>query len=102
MLKRLKLLKSIQQFLINMYKHTSNFIHSDPISLAQLHAATTQTEIDILLDVPKKYIIMFLALSLDILMKLSPVINKKVVDNMEINKKLILYKSLSKLKFEGA
>lgn len=82
-----------------LYKYTSNFIHSDPISLAQLHAVTTQSEIDILLDVPKKFIMMFSALSLDVLMKLSPDINNVVSTNREMYEKLILYKSLSKLKF---
>lgn len=83
-----------------LYKHTSNFIHSDPISIAQLHAATTQEEIDILLDVPKKIIIMFTALSLDVLIRLSEDIKSVVTNNKEANDTVILYKSLSKLKFD--
>ena len=45
-----------------LYKYTSNFIHSNPISLAQLHAVSTQEEIDILLNIPKKFVLMFSAL----------------------------------------
>lgn len=83
-----------------LYKYTSNFIHSDPVSLAQLHAVSTQEEIDILLNVPKKFILMFSALALDILMSLSDEIKNTVNKNKDMLDTVTLYKSLSKLKFE--